>query len=64
MLNKLTLMELKEFIYEKTRVNGCDHDHTYTREFLKTRNIDTESVIAWLESKHGYCDCEVMYNVD
>jgi hypothetical protein len=41
----------------------CDHSHTHTRAALRGIDVDEDASITWLESKGGYCDCEVMLNV-
>jgi len=44
---------------------GCDDDHALTISFLKSANVqNTGDVIAWLKDHGGYCDCEVLANVE
>ncbi|MGQ0637086.1 MAG: DUF2695 domain-containing protein [Planctomycetaceae bacterium] len=42
----------------------CDHTLRETIEFLQNRGLDVERVVPWLHEHGGYCDCEVIYNVD
>ena len=42
----------------------CDHTLRETIEFLQQRALDVERIILWLNEYGGYCDCEVIYNVD
>ena len=42
----------------------CDHTLGSTIEFLESRGHNPEAIIPWLEEHGGYCDCEVIYNVD
>lgn len=42
----------------------CDHTHRETVEFLQKRGLDVERIVPWLREYGGYCDCEVIYNVD
>ncbi len=42
----------------------CDHTLMQTRKFLESRELDDEEIVPWLNSHGGYCDCEVMLNVD
>lgn len=42
----------------------CDHSLRETIAFLQQRGIDVERVVAWLREYGGYCDCEVIYNVE
>ena len=45
--------------------NGCDHKMTLTIEFLESKGIpNIEQVGAWLNDHGGYCDCEVLGNVE
>jgi hypothetical protein len=31
---------------------------------LKKRGLEVERIVPWLREYGGYCDCEVIYNVD
>jgi hypothetical protein len=42
----------------------CDHTLRETIEFLKKRELDVERIVPWLRENGGYCDCEVIFNVD
>jgi Protein of unknown function (DUF2695) len=42
----------------------CDHTLRETIAFLEARHLDVERVTAWLREYGGFCDCEVIYNVD
>jgi hypothetical protein len=42
----------------------CDHTLRETLEFLKKRGLDAERIVPWLREHGGYCDCEVIFNVD
>ena len=42
----------------------CDHTLAKTKAFLKSRNLDNENVLRWLEDHGGHCDCEVLDNVE
>jgi len=43
---------------------GCDHTPKITKAFLKRRNLNIEKILHWLEEHGGYCDCEVLANVE
>lgn len=46
-------------------IEECDHSHSYTKRTLRYfGQIDIEKSIEFLKSKGGYCDCEVMFNVE
>lgn len=44
---------------------GCDNDMTLTIRFLEEKKVENvEHVIEWLNENGGYCDCEVLANVE
>ncbi|MCJ8154720.1 DUF2695 domain-containing protein [Chryseobacterium sp. SSA4.19] len=56
---------LFDFLDEHLSENGCDDTLTLTRNFLEENQIiNAEKVIGWLNENGGYCDCEVLYNVE
>ena len=42
----------------------CDHTLNRTREFLRERGLPEEKAVEWLEEHGGFCDCEVISNVE
>lgn len=44
--------------------SGCDHSLEKTITYLRSRSLDPEHVVPWLGEMGGYCDCEVLANVD
>jgi len=49
---------------DEALVNGCDHTNKYTVEFLQENNLPEEQTVKWLVEHGGYCDCEVLANVE
>ena len=43
---------------------GCDHTLKLTKQFVESRKLNLEEVISWLGEYGGYCDCEVLANVE
>ena len=43
---------------------GCDHTSRMTQAFLQKRNLEAEKILPWLQEYGGYCDCEVLANVE
>lgn len=35
-----------------------------TKAFLENKKLNTEAILPWLEEYGGYCDCEVLANVE
>jgi Protein of unknown function (DUF2695) len=42
----------------------CNHTLQETTEFLQAQKLDVERILPWLHENGGYCDCEVIYNVE
>lgn len=43
----------------------CDDTNTLAAEFLKKNKImNIENVLGWLAENGGYCDCEILANVE
>jgi hypothetical protein len=43
---------------------GCDHTRRLTQAWLLGRGHDVKRVFAWLDTQGGYCDCEILANVE
>jgi len=44
---------------------GCDDTNTLTKAFLLQSNIGkADEVLEWLANHGGYCDCEILANVE
>ncbi len=43
---------------------GCDHTPKITIDFLDSINLDSEKVLSWLQDQGGFCDCEILANVE
>jgi malonyl CoA-acyl carrier protein transacylase len=63
-MDKESFVELFDYLDERL-VEGCDHTVTMTLDFLKEKGIkNIDKVVEWLNDKGGYCDCEVLANVE
>ena len=55
---------LFEFLEDGLAHRGCDGTHRLTLEFLRARRASNETaVLDFCERNGGYCDCEVLNNV-
>ena len=43
---------------------GCDHTLRHTCAFLKAKGLSESTVVLWLGTYGGFCDCEVLGNVE
>lgn len=55
---------LFDSLNEQLGADECDHSLRLTEEFLADTDVDAEAVIEWLAEQGGYCDCEVLANVE
>ena len=44
--------------------DGCDHSLRFTQAFLRSRGLAEAAIVPWLAGYGGYCDCEVLANVE
>ena len=56
---------LFHFLEKVLQEHPCDHSLRHTTHFLTENKVcDIEKVTSWLTSHGGYCDCEVLCNVE
>jgi hypothetical protein len=56
------LEALFDYVEDRVATEGCDHTRRYTWAWLAERQIDVDTVLAWLDHTSGFCDCEVVAN--
>ena len=56
--------DLFDFLDENLGEAGCLETPALTIEFLEHNDIDCEPVLTWLAEHGGYCDCEILANVE
>jgi hypothetical protein len=44
--------------------DGCDHTPKITTAFLIGKNLSPEIILPWLQDQGGFCDCEILANVE
>jgi hypothetical protein len=52
------------FDYLDENLDECDDSLLKTTEFIKERDLPEREMIAWLNENSGFCDCEVLANVE
>lgn len=56
---------LFDYLDEALTAKDCDHTNRHTRLFLQQNGIDNyEDIFDWLSEYGGYCDCEILTNVE
>lgn len=58
------LNNLLEYLEEQLERIDCDHSHHLTRRWAKENGIDEEQLIASMSHFGGFCDCEVLMNLE
>jgi hypothetical protein len=43
---------------------GCDHTPKIATDFLTSINLNSDKILPWLQDQGGYCDCEILANVE
>jgi len=57
-----SLFDYLDLTFEQEK---CNDDHTLTIKFLNVIGIhNVEDVIVWLTDHNGFCDCEVLANIE
>ena len=63
-LDKSYILDLFDFLDVELEERGCNHNYQLTNEFLKPKGLDKESVFEWFREQGGYCDCEILFNIE
>lgn len=56
--------DLGRAVEQGVAAHGCDNTLRAAQAWAEARGFDWRSLRAALESHHGYCDCEVLLNVE
>ena len=62
--SKKDVQALFDWIDERLASADCDCTLRHTRDFIRIRGLDEAGVVDWLQDHGGYCDCEVLINVE
>ncbi len=62
-LSKEDLRGLFEYL-DHELASGGDHTASKTLAYLRSRSLNSESIVPWPQELGGYCDCEVLGNVE
>ena len=63
-LDRPALDALLDHLDERLSEDGCDHTLRLTQAWAEQESRDWSSLADALREAGGYCDCEVMANVD
>ena len=62
-ISKAELAQLFEHL-DAALAGGCEHTLRFTRAFLASRQLPEATIVPWLGEYGGFCDCEVLANVE
>ncbi|MDR3753940.1 MAG: DUF2695 domain-containing protein [Terracidiphilus sp.] len=60
----VALKGLFSFLDEALQTQDCDDTLRLTRDFIVRNVLKGDEMVEWLEDNGGYCDCEVLDNVE
>lgn len=63
-LEPTQLQSLFDWLNVQLEDDRCDRTLRMTRAWLEQQGLDVQAVVTWLEDNGGYCDCEVLANVE
>jgi RNA polymerase-binding transcription factor DksA len=64
-MDRETFENLFDYLDNRLEENSCDDTNKLTLEFLVKHKIENiETVLNWLAENGGYCDCEILANVE
>jgi hypothetical protein len=64
-IDEVLFPKLFDFLDTELEKNGCNHSPFITKSFLQKNSISNIiEVTEWLAKNGGYCDCEILANVE
>ena len=64
-IDRFFFEKLFDYLDKKLGENDCDDTNKLASEFLKKNKIENiQTVLSWLSENGGYCDCEILANVE
>ena len=61
---KEVLLKLFDHLDQKLTREGCDHTLRFTLAWAAGEGLDGDRIAAWTREYGGFCDCEVLANVE
>ena len=64
-MGRAFFLDLFDFLDEELSENECKENTSLTEVFLAHNDIENvKEVLQWLADRGGYCDCEILANVE
>ncbi len=61
---KEQIEDLFDYIDKRSANEPCVHNLRFTMQFLMEKRLNMPKVMSWLNENGGYCDCEVLQNIE
>ena len=58
------LEALFDYLDDKLSEEGCDDTLQHTKQFAAEAQVPYKALKDWMATQGGYCDCEVLANVE
>ncbi|MDR2905926.1 MAG: DUF2695 domain-containing protein, partial [Helicobacteraceae bacterium] len=52
------------FLDRKLQENACQHDFSLLESYCKEKKLDFSLLAEWFQEQGGFCDCEILANVE
>jgi len=56
--------DLFDYLDKRLQDESCVHNLRFTMQFLMEKRLNMPRVMSWLNENGGYCDCEVLQNIE
>jgi Protein of unknown function (DUF2695) len=63
-LDEAQLSDLLDYLDDHLAEAGCDHTLRFTEAWANERGIESSTLVRSVQHFGGYCDCEVVANVE
>ncbi len=61
---KEQIEDLFDYLDQRMEKEPCVHNLRFTMQFLMEKRLNMPKVMSWLNENGGYCDCEVLQNIE
>lgn len=61
---KEEIEDLFDYLDRRLKDESCVHNLRFTMQFLMEKRLNMPKVMSWLNENGGYCDCEVLENIE
>lgn len=63
-IKDIEFLPLFEFLENELDENDCSGDFALLEKYCKEKKIDFSTLSAWLREHGGFCDCEILGNIE